>query len=291
MISRYEEAGDPGVKGIMNLLAKRATMTGFSIYDHLHRLPEWLPQMAELVRSGRVVYHQETWQGIESVPEAFVSMLAGGNVGKRVVQVGDDPTLAATAPGPRRRRLSDEPSASGSPCSRWRPQPSAGRADELWEEGGALYVSEADGRLVAGYPDRATAEAVARRLGGTVIDVAAAGRADLDTWRAWARPTPVGRLLVRPAWLPRGAASRLPRRDRRRSRSCVRARRPPVDPLGAGGPGGPPRGRRVGARCGLRLGGAFGGGHRPGRRFGDRHRHRPQRHRRDQGQRAAQRPV
>ena len=92
MISRYEEASDPGVKGLINLLAKRATMTGFSIYDHLHRLPAWLPQMADLVRSGKVVYHQETWHGIETVPEAFVSMLAGGNVGKRVVQVGDDPT-------------------------------------------------------------------------------------------------------------------------------------------------------------------------------------------------------
>jgi len=93
MISRYEETSDPGVKGLINLLAKRATMTGFSIYDHLHRLPAWLPRMAELVRSGKVVYHQETWQGIDSVPEAFVSMLAGGNLGKRVVQVGDDPTL------------------------------------------------------------------------------------------------------------------------------------------------------------------------------------------------------
>jgi NADPH-dependent curcumin reductase CurA len=97
MISRYEDPDDPGVKGLINVLAKRATMTGFSIYDHLHRLPGWLPRMAELLRSGRVVYHQETWQGIGSVPEAFVSMLAGGNVGKRVVQVGDDPTSGSTA--------------------------------------------------------------------------------------------------------------------------------------------------------------------------------------------------
>jgi NADPH-dependent curcumin reductase CurA len=98
MISRYEEADDPGVKGLINLLAKRATMTGFSIYDHLHRLPDWLPRMADLLRSGRVVYHQETWQGIRCVPDAFVSMLAGGNVGKRVVQVADDPTLPAVSP-------------------------------------------------------------------------------------------------------------------------------------------------------------------------------------------------
>ena len=73
-------------------------------------------------------------------------------------------------------------------------------AEALWEEGRALFVSEAGGRLVLGFAERAPAVEAARRLGGTVVDVETADRADLDTWRAWARPTRVGRLVVRPAW-------------------------------------------------------------------------------------------
>lgn len=75
-------------------------------------------------------------------------------------------------------------------------------ADALWEEGSALYVSEAPRRLIVGFAERDTAEEAAARLGGSVVDVEAAGRGDLDAWRAWARPTRVGRLVVRPAWLP-----------------------------------------------------------------------------------------
>jgi ribosomal protein L11 methyltransferase len=79
-----------------------------------------------------------------------------------------------------------------------------GLAARLWEDGECLYVGESDGRIVVGLADRTTADTIARRVGGTVVDLDADGRDDLDTWRAWARPTRVGRLLVRPAWLPPG---------------------------------------------------------------------------------------
>ena len=41
---------------------------------------------------GDVVYHEEIWEGIDAVPAAFVGMLAGDNLGKRLVRVGDEPT-------------------------------------------------------------------------------------------------------------------------------------------------------------------------------------------------------
>ena len=77
-------------------------------------------------------------------------------------------------------------------------------ADALWEEGRALYVAESPGRLVIGFAERVAAEEAARRLGGAVVEVDVSARGDLDAWRAWARPTRVGRLVVRPAWLPSG---------------------------------------------------------------------------------------
>ena len=76
------------------MLRQRATMTGFSIYDHVHELPAFLPRMSRWLRDGAVVYVEDIHHGIEAVPDAFVGMLRGDNIGKRLVQVSDDPTAA-----------------------------------------------------------------------------------------------------------------------------------------------------------------------------------------------------
>jgi ribosomal protein L11 methyltransferase len=79
---------------------------------------------------------------------------------------------------------------------------SADRARRLWEEQGALSVAETMGEVVAAFPDRAAAEAAAAAEGGAVRALDPDDLGYLDSWRAWAQPTRVGRLVVRPAWLP-----------------------------------------------------------------------------------------
>jgi NADPH-dependent curcumin reductase CurA len=90
-ISTYVDRG-AGLRNIMAMLRQRATMTGFSIYDHTHKLSEFLPRMSSLLKDGTVVYAEDIREGIRSVPEAFVGMLEGDNIGKRLVRVSDDPT-------------------------------------------------------------------------------------------------------------------------------------------------------------------------------------------------------
>ena len=91
-ISTYIEGGS-GLRNIMAMLRERATMTGFSIYDHTHKLAEFLPRMSRWLGNGDVVYVEDIFTGIESVPDAFVGMLNGDNVGKRLVRIGADPTV------------------------------------------------------------------------------------------------------------------------------------------------------------------------------------------------------
>ena len=52
-----------------------------------------LAELGPLVRSGRIQYREDIRQGLENVPAAFAEMLKGGNFGKMLVQVGEDPTL------------------------------------------------------------------------------------------------------------------------------------------------------------------------------------------------------
>ncbi len=91
-ISTYVETGD-GLRNIMNMLRSRATMTGFSIYDHTHKLAAFLPRMSRWLADGDIIYTEDIVEGVASVPDAFVGMLAGDNVGKRLVQVSPDPTV------------------------------------------------------------------------------------------------------------------------------------------------------------------------------------------------------
>ena len=53
---------------------------------------QFLDEMGAHVRAGRVFYKEDRWPGLNQAPAAFSAMLAGGNFGKTVVVVGDDPT-------------------------------------------------------------------------------------------------------------------------------------------------------------------------------------------------------
>jgi len=52
----------------------------------------FLEQMSGWVASGAVKYREDIRQGFDQTPLAFVEMMRGGNFGKTLVQVGEDPT-------------------------------------------------------------------------------------------------------------------------------------------------------------------------------------------------------
>jgi NADPH-dependent curcumin reductase CurA len=57
---------------------------------------QFLTEMAGWIRTGRIKYKEDLWPGLEQAPKAFRAMLEGGNFGKTLVSVGDDPTLDET---------------------------------------------------------------------------------------------------------------------------------------------------------------------------------------------------
>jgi NADPH-dependent curcumin reductase CurA len=53
----------------------------------------FLADMGPWVASGQVKYREDIRAGLEIIPAAFAEMLKGGNFGKMLVRVADDPTL------------------------------------------------------------------------------------------------------------------------------------------------------------------------------------------------------
>ena len=67
----------------------RDLFVGDYVKDH-HA--EMLAFIAPRFAAGEIRYREDIRQGLETIPAAFAEMLRGGNFGKMLVQVGDDPT-------------------------------------------------------------------------------------------------------------------------------------------------------------------------------------------------------
>lgn len=89
VVSQYDTSKpEPGPFGVPGLLINfRVRMEGFLVFDYAKRYGEARSRMREWVEAGKLVAKQDVFEGLERAPEAFVDLLAGGNVGTRIVRV------------------------------------------------------------------------------------------------------------------------------------------------------------------------------------------------------------
>ena len=89
VVSQYDtDSPEPGPKGVPGLLInKRITMRGFLVFDFADRYAAAREEIAGWLRDGRLRSLVDEVDGLEAAPAAFVDLLAGGNVGTRVVRL------------------------------------------------------------------------------------------------------------------------------------------------------------------------------------------------------------
>ncbi|MEM7025983.1 MAG: NADP-dependent oxidoreductase [Pseudomonadota bacterium] len=75
-----------------SILTKRLTLRGFIVFDFAALEGEFLREVGEWVREGRVRYREDIRDGLENAPDAFMGLLGGRNFGKLLIQVAPDPT-------------------------------------------------------------------------------------------------------------------------------------------------------------------------------------------------------
>ena len=73
--------------------ARGVTVKDLFVGDWIARHDDFMADVAPLVASGRIKYREDIRQGLETIPAAFGEMLRGGNFGKMLVQVSEDPTV------------------------------------------------------------------------------------------------------------------------------------------------------------------------------------------------------
>lgn len=89
-VSQYDGAapayGPRGVPGL--IVTKRLTMRGFIVSDFDAKREQALADLQGWVASGKLIVREDVLEGLESLPGALIGLLAGENVGKRMVKVG-----------------------------------------------------------------------------------------------------------------------------------------------------------------------------------------------------------
>ena len=94
LIAHYNDtqSSSPNWAGAMmrNVLTKRLNIRGFIVSDFASRHGEFLRDMSQWVREGKVKHREFITEGLDSAPEAFMGLLKGANFGKQLVRVGPD---------------------------------------------------------------------------------------------------------------------------------------------------------------------------------------------------------
>jgi len=86
-VSRYDGAVPYGVHGTPMIVSKRITIRGFIVTDFFAQAAKALSELEGWVRSGQLKVLEDIVDGFENLPAALVGLLAGENVGKRMVRV------------------------------------------------------------------------------------------------------------------------------------------------------------------------------------------------------------
>ena len=85
---------DPTPKLMRAVLVNRLRIQGFIVFDYNHLLNDFLTEVSAWIREGKLSYREDIRDGLENAPAALNDLLQGGNFGKMLIKVADDPTTS-----------------------------------------------------------------------------------------------------------------------------------------------------------------------------------------------------
>jgi hypothetical protein len=87
-ISQYNStAPPPGPRNMPLCVGKRLTLRGFIVSDHQDRFGDFIAEVGPWLAQGQIVARETVVDGIDRMPDAFLSLFRGDNLGKMLVRV------------------------------------------------------------------------------------------------------------------------------------------------------------------------------------------------------------
>jgi NADPH-dependent curcumin reductase CurA len=90
-ISQYNNTAPvKGPSNYLNLLFRRASMTGMIVFDYVARYPEAAREMGRWMAEGKLKSREDIVEGLETFPRTLLKLFSGENQGKLVLKVAAD---------------------------------------------------------------------------------------------------------------------------------------------------------------------------------------------------------
>lgn len=94
MIEQYNATEPvPGPRNLIMIVALSLTLRGFIVSNYFHLMPEFLSDMGQWVKAGKMQWRDSVVEGIENAPQTFIGLFKGENFGKALVKVGPDQAI------------------------------------------------------------------------------------------------------------------------------------------------------------------------------------------------------
>jgi len=87
MIDGYNSGEAPAFRYIMRVISARIRMQGFIYTDYLSEMATFYQDMGAMIGAGKLKSRETIHDGIEAMPDAFLGLFEGGNIGKMLVRL------------------------------------------------------------------------------------------------------------------------------------------------------------------------------------------------------------
>jgi len=95
-ISQYITSGSTGLRNYTNLISQRAKLEGFLVFDYATEFPTAIRELAIGLVDGSIKRKFHIIEGgVEQAPVALPLLFSGGNTGKLVVRISDEPKIGS----------------------------------------------------------------------------------------------------------------------------------------------------------------------------------------------------
>jgi NADPH-dependent curcumin reductase CurA len=87
MIEAYNAKEPMSLRFIQRIIAARIMLKGFLVFDYFSRMAEFYAEMGPWVADGTVKSRETVVGGLDNMPEAFLGLFSGANIGKMLVRL------------------------------------------------------------------------------------------------------------------------------------------------------------------------------------------------------------